>query len=222
MANSDDDSLTKPELYGDWRFPTPTIENPADVEVPIHPVLRHRWSPKGFTDRQISEETLRSILEAARWAPSSYNEQPWRFVVATKYEPETHDQMVEMLTKGNQRWAKSAPVLMLAFVRTTFEKTGAKNRIAAHDLGQSVAQMTVEAVSRGVFVHQMAGIQLKRIRQTYDVPESLKPAVGIALGYAPDPSDLSDDEVELQLKDRARKPLRELAYRGDFDIPFES
>lgn len=203
-----DDNATPEALEG--------LLNPATTEVPVHPLIRHRWSPRVFSERPVSEEAIRSLLEAARWAPSSRNAQPWRFVVARRDDGEAHRRMVGMLTEGNQKWAGEAPVLMLSFANTVFD-SGKENRVALHDVGQAVAQLTIEAVSRGLLVHQMAGIHLDRIVDAYEVPDDVVPVTGIAVGYPPDVEGWSEEKVEEHLKKRGRKEIGEIAFRGRFE-----
>ena len=188
--------------------------NPAETEVQVHRTIRHRWSPRIFADRRVSAETLRALLEAARWAPSSYNEQPWRFVVATDRDPEAHRKLLKLLTEGNQEWAAGASVLMISFAHLALQKTGKPNRLAEHDVGQAVAQLTIEAVSRGLFVHQMGGIHIDPIIEAYDLPEEIIPMAAIAIGYPPGPDDLDEKEREKHLKERSRKGVDELILSG--------
>jgi nitroreductase len=190
------------------------MEKPAETDHPVHELIRRRWSPRTFSDREVEPETIRSLLEAARWAPSSFNEQPWRFVVATSRDPEAHERMVEMLVEGNQRWAADAPVLMISFAKTDFDKTGKPNAHARHDVGQAAAQLTLEALDRGLFVHQMAGIHDDAIVDTYDVPEAFEPVAGFAIGYPGDPDDLPDDLAESERSERSRHPQSEIVF-GD-------
>lgn len=133
----------------------------APVEFPIHEVLRARWSPRALSSRSLEPEVLRSLFEAARWAPSSANEQPWHFVVARREDPAAFAKMVDCLASGNQRWAATAPVLVLAVTRLGFARSGAANRHAFHDLGLALASMLFEATSRGLATHCMAGFDVE-------------------------------------------------------------
>src|SRR6185295_4926818 len=115
------------------------------TDFPIHDLLKNRWSPRSFADRAIEPEKLRSIMEAARWAPSSSNEQPWRYIVATKEDPANYARLFNCLVEGNKLWAKSAPVLMISVAMKTFTRNGKPNRFSGHDVGQASALLTVEA-----------------------------------------------------------------------------
>src|SRR6516162_3818541 len=122
------------------------MEKPARNDAPIHELLRQRWSPRAFADQAIPEEVLRSLFEAARWAPSSYNEQPWAYIVATKADPEGFETLLSCLVEGNRPWARHAPVLALGCTRLTFTRNGQPNAAAQHDLGLASGNLCVEAV----------------------------------------------------------------------------
>src|SRR5215208_4639816 len=111
------------------------MERLRDAAHPIHDLLRRRWSPRAFADRPVEREKLLSVMEAARWAPSSFNEQPWSFLVATKDRPDEHARMLECLAEKNQTWAKAAPVLMISVASLHFARNGKPNRHALHDVG---------------------------------------------------------------------------------------
>ena len=153
----------------------------ASNDHPIHDLLKHRWSPRAFADRAVEPDNLRSLLEAARWSPSSYNEQPWAFVVATRDRPEEFARVLGCLVEFNQTWAKSAPVLMLTFAHLSFDRNGQPNRHAYHDVGLAVANLTLQATAERLAVHQMAGIVPDKVRATFGVPEGWDPV-------APSPS----------------------------------
>ena len=187
---------------------------PADVEEPVHPLIRERWSPLAFRDRPVPEEDLRALLEAARWAPSSYNEQPWSFLVARRSDREGFRRMLSCLAEGNRTWARSAPVLMVTLTRTRFERNGKENRHARHDVGLAAAQLTLEATARGLAVHQMAGFDAGRVRELYGVPEGVEPVTALALGLPGDPADLPEDLRERASGPRRRKETTEFVFAG--------
>src|SRR6056297_1732879 len=130
----------------------------ADTNYPIHNLIQQRWSPRSFSDEPVEGELLNQLFEAARWAPSSYNEQPWRFIVARKEDQEAYKQLASVMNEFNQSWATDAPVLVLALTKTTFDLDGRDNPHAGHDLGQAIAHLTFEATKNDLYVHQMAGI----------------------------------------------------------------
>src|SRR5260370_8782050 len=147
------------------------MEKPAVTDYPIEEILRRRWSPRAFSDRVVEPEKLQSLFEAARWAPSSFNEQPWSFIVATKQKQEEHARLLSCLVEGNQRWAREAPVLMVSVAKLNFEKTGKPNRHAFHDVGLAVGTMIVQATALDLFFHQMAEFSPEKVRENYGVPQ---------------------------------------------------
>jgi nitroreductase len=190
------------------------MEKPADTHYPIHELLKRRWSPRAFSDRPVEPDTLRSLLEAARWAPSSFNEQPWSFIVATKDDPVEFGRLLSCLVEGNIQWAQHAPVLMVTVARLSFEDDGKPNRHAFHDVGQAAANLTVQATALGLFVHQMAGILPDKVRALYGVPDQYEPVAGIALGYPGDPQSLPERLRQRELAPRERRPLPEFVFSG--------
>ena len=177
---------------------------------PIHELLLRRFSPRSFEDRSVPKETIRSFLEAARWAASSFNEQPWRFIVATKDDPADFEKLLGCLVPGNQDWAKSAPVLMLSATKLTFTRNDKPNRHAYHDVGLAVSQLIAQATALGLYVHQMAGFKVDKARQTYGIPEGFDPVAAIAIGYS----------AEEMPASRTRRPQDELAFRGKWGEAF--
>jgi nitroreductase len=195
------------------------MERLRDASHPIHDLLRKRWSPRAFADRPVEREKLLSLLEAARWAPSSNNEQPWSFIVATRDRPEEFARLLGCLVERNQTWAKAAPVLMLSVAATVFARNGKPNRHALHDVGQSVADLTAQATALGLFVHQMAGFSMDKARETYGIPGTHEPVAAIAVGYLGDPSTLPDDLRERELVLSTRRPVSEFAFEGAWGRP---
>lgn len=187
------------------------MEKPAPIDSPVLDVVRRRWSPRAFDARLVRHEVLRSLFEAARWAPSSSNEQPWSFIVATNEDPEEHERMVSCLLPGNQFWARHAPVLAFSVARLESSR-GGPNRHAFHDVGQAVAQLALEAVSHGLQVHQMGGIDVAKVRETFGIPETHEPVAGLAIGYPGDPEMLPVDMKTRELAPRTRRALKELVF----------
>jgi nitroreductase len=186
----------------------------ASPDHPIHDLLMKRWSPYAFSDRPVSEEDLRSLFEAARWAASSYNEQPWRYIVATKANTAEFERVLSCLVEGNQPWAKAAPVLALGCISEKLARTGQPNDAAKHDLGAASAGLTFEATVRGLFVHQMIGILPDRARELYQIPDDFRALTGIAVGYLGDPDALPERYQPRDLAPRQRKPLAEFVFGG--------
>jgi nitroreductase len=183
---------------------------------PIHELITRRWSPYCFADRPVAEDDLRSLFEAARWAPSSYNEQPWSYVVATKENVTEFERLLSCLVEGNQLWAKAAPVLAIGSTSLSFIRNGKPNAAAIHDLGIASANLCLEATARGLCVHQMIGILPDKARELYRIPEGVQPMTGLAIGYAADPNLFPEKIRERDLAPRARKPLAEFIFSGQW------
>jgi nitroreductase len=190
------------------------MQKPAPTDVPLQTLIRERWSPRAFSDKPVSPEVLRSLFEAARWAPSSFNHQPWTYIVATKDDRENFDKMLSVLAEFNAGWAKHAPVLALSVAQMKIPKDGSPNRVAQHDVGSASAQLTLEAVSRGSFVHQMAGFDAEKARRVFNIPADWEPVAAMAIGYPGDPRSLPDRLRDGELAPRTRKPLREFVITG--------
>jgi nitroreductase len=180
----------------------------------IHELLANRWSPYGFAETPVSHEDLRSLFEAARWSASSYNEQPWTYIVATKDDPGEFERVLHCLVEANQAWAKAAPVLAIGCTRLTFTRNNKPNAAAVHDLGLASGSLTFEATSRGINVHQMIGILPDRVRAEYKIPDEVQPLTGLAIGYAADPAGLPENIRTRDLAPRTRKPLSEFVFAG--------
>ncbi len=194
-------------------------EKLSDNQHSIIEALRQRWSPLAFSDRPVESEKLRQILEAARWAASSYNEQPWSFIVATKDNPTEFDRLLSCLAEGNQEWAKNAPVLMLSVAKLQFERNGTENRHAFHDVGAAAASLAIQAAELGLLIHQMAGFDAAKAREAYSIPEGYEPVAAIALGYLGDPESLSERLKQREFSARTRKPLNTFVFSGSWNQP---
>ena len=192
------------------------MQKPAPSDVAIHELLRHRWSPRAFAGQSVAPDVLRSLFEAARWAPSSNNEQPWGYLVATKDDPENFAKLLGTLVEFNQNWARHAPVLALSVAHLNHARDGKPNRVALHDVGGATAQLTTEANSRGLWVHQMAGFDATKARETFHIPEDWQPVAAMAIGYAGDPASLPQTLRDRELAPRTRKPLGEMVMTGEW------
>jgi nitroreductase len=194
-------------------------EKKAVTDHPIHPLLAERWSPYAFDDRPVAQADLRSLFEAARWAASSYNEQPWSYLVATRDDPEEFARLLSCLVEPNQVWAKAAPVLALGVTSLKFSRSNSDNRVAAHDLGLAAGNLLVEATSRGLCVHQMAGILPEKAREVFQIPQPSEAWTALAIGYEGDPSKLPEALKERDLMPRQRKPLSQFVFTGKWGQP---
>jgi nitroreductase len=190
------------------------MEKPAPNDHPINELIRHRWSPRAFDAKPVPADILRSLFEAARWAPSSNNEQPWAYLVATHDNPEEFAKMVGVLVEFNANWAKHVSVLALAVSELAFAKNAAPNRNAQYDTGAASALLSVEATSRGLFVHQMAGFDPDKARQVFGIPAGWDAIAAIAIGYPGDPATLPQPYQDRERAPRTRKPLSEFVMTG--------
>lgn len=189
--------------------------NDVKKATPDHPIderLSERWSPYAFSDKMVSEQDLLCLFEAVRWAPSSYNAQPWTYIVATKDKPDEFALLLSCLVEANQVWAKAAPVLALGCTRQNFEHNGKPNAAAEHDLGLASGSLTFEATSRGLFVHQMIGIDPSRARECYQIPSEVQPLTALAIGYAAPAETLPENLQSRDQSERTRKPLAEFVF----------
>ena len=187
----------------------------AKTKYGMHFLLESRWSPRAFREEAIEKEKLYRILEAATWAPSSYNEQPWRFIVGEKGN-ETYDKILNSLLDGNMLWAKQAPVLMVCMAKKHFSQKETENFHFMYDAGQAVAHLSIQALQDGVYAHQMAGFHFEKLKIHFNIPEEYYIMTVIALGYLGKPDILDENLKEIEMKDRERKPLSEIVYTEEF------
>ena len=188
------------------------MRKPALADRPIHPLLAERWSPYAFTHEGVVEDDLLALFEAARWAASSYNEQPWRFIVARREEPAAFAKVLSCLVPFNQGWAGRAPVLALGLVQTLRPGDGSPNAAAQHDLGLAAASLTVEATHRGLSVHQMSGIVADRIRDAWALPDDVLPLTALAIGYAASLAATPEGMRDRQRRPRERRRVPEFVF----------
>ncbi|MGD8426750.1 MAG: nitroreductase family protein [Balneolaceae bacterium] len=188
----------------------------APAGYPIHELLKSRWSPRSFSDESVNAKLLHQLFEAARWAPSSYNEQPWRFIVARKEDGEDFEKLAGVMNEFNRNWAAKAPVLVLGLTKKNFSLNGRPNPHAGHDLGQAIAHLTFEASRHDLYVHQMAGILPEKARILYDIPDEYEPLTMFSIGYLGDPETLNDKLKEREQAPRNRKQLEEIVFDGEW------
>ncbi|MGM0589482.1 MAG: nitroreductase family protein [Bacteroidota bacterium] len=172
------------------------------------PALKKRWSPRSFSSTRIPNDDLALMMEAARWAPSSFNEQPWRFIITHRGD-ESYQQLLETLSRSNQEWAQSAPVLMAAISKVHFDRNGRPNKHHRYDLGQAVAHLTVQATDRGYYVHQMAGFNAKEVEQHFQIPDDFEAVTVVAIGPLADGQSMPEN--------RSRKPITDIVFEGGWE-----
>ncbi len=192
----------------------------ANLDHPVHDLVAQRWSPYAFADRPVSRDDLRALFEAARWAPSSYNEQPWSYLVARRHEePEGFARVLSCLVETNRIWARAASVLALGVVTLRFARNGKPNAAARHDLGLAAGNLCLEATARGLAVHQMIGILPDRARGVFDIPDGSEAVTGLAIGYVGEPASLPDELRQHDTTTRTRKPLAAFVFGSRFGEP---
>jgi nitroreductase len=175
------------------------------------PLFLERWSPRSFADREVSRADLKRVFEAARWAPSSGNAQPWRFIVGTQ-GTETHAKLTSVLASFNKEWASKAPVLILGTTNAVNAR-GAANAYAMYDLGAAAVSITLAAEALGLATHQMAGFDHDAARREFGIPEAYALGSVMALGYQDEPAALANEElISRETAPRTRKPLSEMVF----------
>lgn len=189
----------------------------AATEHPVIAPIPDRWSPYAYEPRSVEKAKLQSLFEAARWAASSYNEQPWVFIVALRENQAEFQKALGCLVEANQAWAKDAGVLILTAYSKRFVRNNTPNRVAEHDLGQAAAHLALQATALGLQAHQMAGIDIAKTRATYSIPEGYEPHTAIAVGYA-----ASNGDPEMLKRDhtpRQRKAFSQFVFAGGWNKP---
>ncbi len=182
-----------------------------EVQEGIHELLARRWSPRTFSSRPVEPERLTQLFEAARWAPSCYNAQPWSFIVATREDAEGYNRLLSTLMEANRQWAQKAPVLILAVAKLDFDHVARPNRHAFYDLGQAVADLTIEATALDLLIHQMGGFDPGAARELFAIPAGYEPVAVLALGYPEGPP--------ADPAGRKRKPLTDFVFSGSWGRP---
>jgi nitroreductase len=195
------------------------MEKPAPTREEIHTLIRSRWSPRALSSRALEPAELRRLFEAARWAPSSFNEQPWRFLVARKEDEAAYERLLACVHERNRKWAQAAPVLVLSVARTRFSKSETPNRHAFHDVGLAVGQLITQATAMGLVVRQIAGFDEEAARRAYDLPDVFEPVAVLAIGAPGDPDELPADLREKESAARRRLPLEEIVFDARWDEP---
>lgn len=197
-------------------------EKPAQTDYQIDQLMRRRWSPRAFEEgRAVEQEKIMTILEAARWSPSCFNDQPRHFLMFDGSDASALEQARACLVEGNA-WAKKAPVLMLSVARETFEHNGKPNRWAQHDTGLATENLLLEAVELGLAAHPMAGYDAELARSEFGIPEGFTPIAMIAIGY-PYRGELEQLDEKLRAKElgsRERKAIGEIAFAEVWNKPY--
>lgn len=189
---------------------------PRLSSTPIHDIIQNRWSPRAFAaDKMIDPETILTLLEAARWAPSCFNDQPWRFVVCNKAdEIAAWEKLLGCLGEKNQLWAQNAPILILTVAMHNFAHNDKPNRWSAFDTGASSISLCLQATAMGLITHQMGGFDAEKCQSIFNLPENCTPMSVIAVGYQAPAMQSNSALMLTESKERSRKPLEDLFYFG--------
>jgi nitroreductase len=190
-----------------------------DARSPLHELLINRRSPRAFSERPIEPVKLLSLFEAARWSPSSANEQPWHFFAATKSDTRSYATIADALMEQNRRWAIHAPLFLVGIAQSTYLKSGTRYQHAWYDLGQSVAHLTIQATALGLSVHQMGGFDAGKLSAALSIPENYDAVIVMAVGYAEKPETLPDDLRSREEAPRMRKPLGTFVFTEAWGEP---
>ncbi len=182
---------------------------------PINKLAEIRWSNRAFSPKEVESDKLNSILEAARWAPSAFNEQPWRFIVGKKGD-DTYDKILSTLVHWNQQWAGNAGVLILNITKNKFTHNNKPNATCEYDLGQAVSFMALETVNQDLFSHQMSGFDAEKAAQIFDIGNDYNVVSVIAIGYYGDADKLPSDMLESEKAERSRKNMENITFYDEF------
>jgi len=194
-----------------------TIKN-AQTEHEIHPILNERWSPRAFSGESVSEDAIMTCFEAARWASSSMNDQPWHFLFVQRDDEAAFKRAVECLAPSNQEWAHAAGAIVFVLVRDLQTYDGKPNRYAEYDTGQSVSQMIVQAWHLGIVAHQMGGFSREKVAESFTLADGHRPHVAIALGPIGSPDSLSEEQRANEVSPRTRRPLALSVSNGSMSL----
>ena len=194
----------------------------ATTQVAIDTTISRRWSPRAFkASKPVERDQLLALLEAARWAPSCFGEEPWRYIIFDRFDNETTWQMMlGCLTERNQLWARNAPLLIVATSVRIFSHNGKPDRWNQYDTGAASENICLQATSMGLGAHQMGGFDGDKVRVTFGVPEDVDVMAVIAVGHPGDLNDLHENFRAEEISERARKPISERFYRAAWGKAF--
>lgn len=197
------------------------MQKPAISSVPIQETIANRWSGRAYdASKPVSHQQIVALSEAARWAPSCFGDQPWRFVVWDKNtDDKAWQQAFDCLAPSNQTWVKHAPVLILVCANSVFDHNGAPNRWAQYDTGAAAENLCLQAAHLGLIAHQMGGFNADETREKFNIPAQFTPMAMISVGYAGDANDLSEELKAREIAPRKRKEIAELFFVASWGKP---
>lgn len=196
----------------------------ASTQTDVHEIIARRWSGRAFDPaRPVSRTQIVSLLEAARWAPSCFGDEPWRFIVWDRNSDQAAWQKAfDCLGEWNQNWVKNAPVLILTTANSVFTKNNTPNRWGQHDTGAAAENLCLQAVSLGLMSHQMGGFDPDKAREAFNIPAQFSCMAMIAVGYQAEADELDDELKQLELGARVRSPLGTRFFEGDWNVPIKT
>ncbi len=199
------------------------FEKRAQTQVQVEDIIARRWSGRAYDPGlKVERGKLAALLEAARWAPSCYGDQPWRYLIWDKHtDAQTWQQAFDCLVEGNQVWAKDAPILMLALADTIFLHNGKPNRWGQYDTGAATMSLCLQATALGLMVHQMGGFDSEHIQAEFNIPRRFSCMAMMAIGYQLPEADIPAEMAEREYAPRQRRPLGESFFAGEWQRPFE-
>ncbi len=180
----------------------------------IQESITSRFSPLAFSEKPVEPEKIIAMFEAARWAPSSFNEQPWRFIYAVRENHSIFESLLDCLVEGNRIWARNAPMLVLSVAKINFSSNNKNNKYAFHDVGLATGNLLNQATYMGLVTHPMGGFSVAKAKENLLIPEGFEPVAMIAIGYHGNVKDLPEDLRSRELSTRMRKPLQDIVYPG--------
>lgn len=182
-------------------------------------IIQERWSPYSFSPAPVESFKLKAMFEAASYAPSCNNEQPWQFVFSTQDEKEVFDDYVEFLADGNKVWARHAYALVISMAHTRFSHSGKPNRHAFHDTGMAVANLLSQATALDIYVHQMAGYSVEKVKEYFSLGDDIEPVAMMAIGYLGDGSLIPPELLKRDENRRPRKSITEFVFKNSLIKP---
>ncbi len=198
------------------------FDKKAKTSVPVNDLIARRWSGRAYdATRPVSEEQITSLLEAARWSPSCFGDQPWRYIIFNKHKNQVAwDQAYSCLSEGNQSWAKDAPVLILSVADSIMSKTGKPNRWGQYDTGAATMSLCIQATELGLMVHQMGGFDKDKSSELFSIPDQFIPMAMMTIGYQLPAEKIEGEIRDREFSERARNPLSQNFFEGTWGKPY--
>jgi nitroreductase len=182
-------------------------------------IIQERWSPYAFSSAPVEDFKLKAMFEAAGYAPSCNNEQPWMYVFSTQQDRKVFEIFLGFMNESNKVWAKNAYAIAISFARQKFSYNGKHNRYASHDTGMSVANLLLQGIALDVYVHQMGGFSVDKVKEYFKLTDDIEPVAMMAIGYLGEGDSLSPELLRRDEKRRSRKSINEYVFRNTLADP---